>query len=690
MGASLSLTVSESNVDYANNTSVVTATLKIKATGATWNGNSRSGYITIDGTKYNFSSSFGKGKTTTLATKSKTVAHNADGTKSVSVKGYYSTGVSPGNLSTTKSITLTAIPRYNYIYYNMNGGDGVLATQTKTYNQGIALHPIVPSRTGYNFLYWSGYGGNYAPSSIYNYNVDTTMVAQWAEKTATVSYYSLGSLVTTDTIRYTTEYRAKELTKVGYTLQGWSTSADSQEVEYAPGDIIKSANVIPYAITLFAVWTPNEYQITFDGNGADSGYPPSSQTVVYNTQFIFPDQGTLEKVGYEFKGWTSSKDSKTPQFVPTDSTTWATAADVTFYAVWGEITVPIRYYRNTVESSFNDSSTYSLYISTTVIQHHSYMIPDNIAVPNLTNYTFTGYWQLGSPNSTQYTKFGITFPTGVVPYDYTITPADGFLTVGSIITDIVDTVMLYPVYRDNTPSVISSLFSTYEYIPDVVKETDYFAYLTGQITVLTTSITDENVIMATKFRTSAGSTGVSLDISQATATLKSDELSPTTIDLNPAFLRSVYNSDLNTQDLYLIYRTTGLSGGKLINPTTTSYILTITGIKDSFGKSISDILLIISPPKIVRDVNFNGDAVAFFREAPDYTDIEKQTTHEDNELWNNGLLVSHDYLLSDDDESFKTKLEDEYNITGTDLTNLYIIDSISLSKLIEYILSKIQ
>ena len=690
MGASLSLTVSESNVDYASNTSVVTATLKIKATGTTWNGNSRSGYITIDGTRYNFSSSFGKGKTTTLATKSKTVAHNADGTKSVSVKGYYSTGVSPGNLSTTKSITLTTIPRYNYIYYNMNGGDGVLATQTKTYNQGIALHPIVPSRTGYNFLYWSGYGGNYAPSSIYNYNVDTTMVAQWAEKTATVTYYSSDSLVTTDTIRYTAEYRAKELTKVGYTLQGWSTSADSQVVEYAPGDVIKLANVIPSAITLFAVWTPNEYQITFDSNGADSGYPPSAQTVVYNTQFIFPDQGTLEKIGYEFKGWTSSKDSKTPQFVPTDSTTWVTAADVTFYAVWGEITVPIHYYRNTVESSFNDTSTYSLYNSTTVIQHHSYMIPDNITVPNLTNYTFTGYWRLGSPNSTQYTKFGITFPVGVIPYDYTITPADGFLTVGSIITDIVDTVMLYPVYRDNTPSVISSLFSTYEYIPDAVKETDYFAYLTGQITVLNTSITDENVIMATKFRTSAGSTGVSLDISQATATLKSDELSPVTINLNPAFLRSVYNSDLNTQDLYLIYRTTGMSDGKLINPTTTSYILTITGIKDSFGKSISDILLIISPPKIVRDVNFNGDAIAFFREAPDYTDIEKQTTHEDNELWNNGLLVSHDYLLSDDDESFKTKLEDEYNVTGTDLANLYVIDSISLSKLIEYILSKIQ
>ena len=243
MGASLSLTVSESNVDYASNTSVVTATLKIKATGATWNGNSRSGYITIDGTRYNFSSSFGKGKTTTLATKSKTVAHNADGTKSVSVKGYYSTGVSPGNLSTTKSITLTTIPRYNYIYYNMNGGDGVLATQTKTYNQGIALHPIVPSRTGYNFLYWSGYGGNYAPSSIYNYNVDTTMVAQWAEKTATVTYYSLDSLVATDTIRYTAEYKAKELTKVGYTLQGWSTSADSQEIEYAPGDVIKLANM---------------------------------------------------------------------------------------------------------------------------------------------------------------------------------------------------------------------------------------------------------------------------------------------------------------------------------------------------------------------------------------------------------------------------------------------------------------
>ena len=36
MGASLHLSVSESNVDYNANTSVVTATLKITATGSKW------------------------------------------------------------------------------------------------------------------------------------------------------------------------------------------------------------------------------------------------------------------------------------------------------------------------------------------------------------------------------------------------------------------------------------------------------------------------------------------------------------------------------------------------------------------------------------------------------------------------------------------------------------------------------
>ena len=117
MGASLSLSISESNLDKEDNTSKITATLKCKATGSTWNGYSRSGYITIDGTKYSFSSSFKQGTTTTLATKSKTVKHDSDGGGKITVKGYYSTGVSPGNISTSKSYTLKTIERSYSVTY---------------------------------------------------------------------------------------------------------------------------------------------------------------------------------------------------------------------------------------------------------------------------------------------------------------------------------------------------------------------------------------------------------------------------------------------------------------------------------------------------------------------------------------------------------------------------------------------
>lgn len=110
--AYLSLSISESNVSVASNTSLVTVSLYLNDTQSYWNHYSPSGTIVIDGTGYGFSSRFDRYTSSQLlATRQKTIAHNVDGSSSISVSASFSTGVGLGTLTTSQNKTLTTIPR---------------------------------------------------------------------------------------------------------------------------------------------------------------------------------------------------------------------------------------------------------------------------------------------------------------------------------------------------------------------------------------------------------------------------------------------------------------------------------------------------------------------------------------------------------------------------------------------------
>ena len=137
MAAYLKLVLSESDINTANNTSVVTAKLYYYGNGASYNYNNPSGTIKIDGTSYSFNHDFTTSSSAQLlATKSKTVTHNADGSKTVSVSASFKTGVSLGTLSTSASLKLTKIARTSTLSLNKtsvpaDGSTTVIATATK-------------------------------------------------------------------------------------------------------------------------------------------------------------------------------------------------------------------------------------------------------------------------------------------------------------------------------------------------------------------------------------------------------------------------------------------------------------------------------------------------------------------------------------------------------------------------------
>ena len=270
MSASISLTVTESNVNQNANTSVVKVTLRISASGQTHNGYSQYVYIMIDGTKYTFHHSFSQNATTTLATKSKTVTHSADGSKSVTVKGYYETGVSPGNLSKTVTKTLTTIARQYTVIYNANSGSGAPGNQIKTYGVNLTLQKSFPTRSGYTFLGWSTNSSASSPDSAYTAakmssgvtytsNSALTLYAVWTQIKYPVTYNANGGSgapaaqekIHGDTLTLQTGVPTRTSGSTTYTFAGWGTSATATTPSYQPGGSY-TGNA---ALNLYAIWS---------------------------------------------------------------------------------------------------------------------------------------------------------------------------------------------------------------------------------------------------------------------------------------------------------------------------------------------------------------------------------------------------------------------------------------------------
>lgn len=117
MAVSISLAITQNSQNIENNTSNVTVKVTAKWTSGSYNATGQcTGSITIDGVKYSFSGiKFNTKQTSSgsqvIMTKTVNVTHNTDGTKTLTCKASFVTGVSSGTVSATDSKELTNIPR---------------------------------------------------------------------------------------------------------------------------------------------------------------------------------------------------------------------------------------------------------------------------------------------------------------------------------------------------------------------------------------------------------------------------------------------------------------------------------------------------------------------------------------------------------------------------------------------------
>lgn len=143
---------------------------------------------------------------------------------------------------------------------------------------------------------------------------------------------------------------AKKLTanafkKTGYHLAGWSDKADGAVV-YANSEKVLDLS-IKYdstEIKLFAVWAPNSYTVTFNGNGGTfipTGKTKAAKTYTqilnYDTEETL-DKSPFAKKGYTLLGWSKSAKAKEATYTDMQKDIFNLVSSnngkVTLYAVW--------------------------------------------------------------------------------------------------------------------------------------------------------------------------------------------------------------------------------------------------------------------------------------------------------------------------------------------------------------------
>lgn len=132
MAISISISIVQNSQSIADVSSNVTVQVTAKWTYGSYNKNSKSGWLKIDGTTYNFASSFNTGQSTSgsqvLFTKTVNVPHDSStGKKTLYCSASYTSGVSSGTVTASASKVLSTIA----LLSSLSVSDGELGTLQK-------------------------------------------------------------------------------------------------------------------------------------------------------------------------------------------------------------------------------------------------------------------------------------------------------------------------------------------------------------------------------------------------------------------------------------------------------------------------------------------------------------------------------------------------------------------------------
>ena len=250
-------------------------------------------------------------------------------------------------------------PNKYTVKFHPNGGTGSMADMPFTYDIEQTLAENTFEREGYTFKGWfaiiDSVERNFADKeSVKNLTSEDgaviTLYAKWEASRYTVSFDSNGGTdVSSQSIEYgKTAVKPTSPSKYGYTFDGWFIGDESYNF----------ATPVKKDIVLTAKWTPQTYTVIYNGNGAIGGNMVNS-TFKYDATYILP-ANKFEKYGYNFKGWTETKDGAV-KYKDHQEGLYNLAVPngtVTLYAVWEPKPISIYYELNEGYGWINNTNGY--------------------------------------------------------------------------------------------------------------------------------------------------------------------------------------------------------------------------------------------------------------------------------------------------------------------------------------------
>lgn len=353
-------------------------------------------------------------------------------------------GECPRPTSRYKEVFLDDKRYYNKysVFYISNGGtpcDGSDNRNIKRYSRYSTGDPrntriTLPktTRIGYDFQGWwlTQTDETDAAKQIVEENSDQVieddmiLFAHWKAQEPTIAFNENHKGGTTSKIKQ--EFDAKYILptnpeRTGYVFLGWFTESDNNS-----GDKIESGDIVKVPKeqdderevqkTLYAHWTANTYQVSFDSNG---GSAIESINVTYDDIKENLPVPTLD--GYKFEGWYTEREGGSKK-----ETIEKTLNDMTLYAHWTRIKYTISFDVNYEGGNVTEiEEEYG----------NKYILPTQ---PSRTGYTFSGWWtdvsagtQITSDKTVDVTEDVILYAHWTAN-TYTLT----FVTVGDAVDPI--------------------------------------------------------------------------------------------------------------------------------------------------------------------------------------------------------------------------------------------------------------
>ena len=291
------------------------------------------------------------------------------------------------------------------------------AAQTKTQEIDVTLSSMTPKRNGYIFAGWSTSANGsveYKPGSRFTKDLDSngasiTLYAVWTPWKHTVHYNSniptnapTGTTTVsnmpgdqTKTFDEKLMISSNKPTRKGYNFAGWSTSANGNVV-YQPGAEYKN-DQNGGTVTLYAVWTPWKYTVTYDKNVPANSKKTDVKNMPRNQPKIYDQNLTLRlnvptRIGYTFVKWTTNKDGTGTAYQPGSQYSYNRDSDggtVTLYAVWTPWKYTVRYDKN-VPANSSSQTVSNMPADQTKTEEVNLTLSSN--KPSRNGYIFNG-WQ---------------------------------------------------------------------------------------------------------------------------------------------------------------------------------------------------------------------------------------------------------------------------------------------------------